>query len=101
MQQKTFNWYKQANCKGMSTNIFFTESSNKKEYKKNTALARSICGNCKVRSECLNHALTEKIPFGIWGGLSSRERNAVIKKYKLQNYTTIIPNIINKAKEKQ
>lgn len=99
MTTKTLKWHDSANCKGMETNIFFTESTNK-QYKKNTALARAVCNKCKVRSECLNYALTENVPFGIWGGLSPRERSAVIRKYKLENYSTVIPNIINKTKEK-
>ena len=36
--------------------------------------AKAICAACEVRPECLRFALASKAEFGIWGGLSSRER---------------------------
>ncbi len=36
--------------------------------------AKSICGRCAVRAECLDYALQHHIDFGIWGGTSGRER---------------------------
>ncbi|MDQ6659189.1 MAG: WhiB family transcriptional regulator, partial [Actinomycetota bacterium] len=33
-----------------------------------------ICTGCEVRSECLSYALSNDERFGIWGGLSERER---------------------------
>ncbi|MFC8491824.1 WhiB family transcriptional regulator [Streptomyces sp. NPDC057235] len=39
-----------------------------------TREAKKICGACNVRYECLEYALTHDETFGIWGGLSERER---------------------------
>lgn len=36
--------------------------------------AKRTCGNCDVRVECLAYALDRDERFGIWGGLSERER---------------------------
>lgn len=36
--------------------------------------AKKICESCEVRSECLQYALENDERFGIWGGLSERER---------------------------
>ncbi len=36
--------------------------------------ARKICAVCKVRIQCLEYALKHGEPYGIWGGLSERER---------------------------
>lgn len=39
-----------------------------------TAKARRICMGCPVREECLAYAEENLIKFGIWGGLSERQR---------------------------
>ena len=39
-----------------------------------TREAKRICGECPVRAECLEYALEEDERFGIWGGMSERER---------------------------
>jgi WhiB family redox-sensing transcriptional regulator len=36
--------------------------------------AKRICSGCEVRAECLEYALAHDERFGIWGGLSERER---------------------------
>jgi WhiB family redox-sensing transcriptional regulator len=38
------------------------------------AAARRICGQCPVRAECLEDALSHHDMYGIWGGLSYKER---------------------------
>lgn len=39
-----------------------------------TREAKRICQACAVRDECLEYALEHDERFGIWGGLSDRER---------------------------
>jgi WhiB family transcriptional regulator, redox-sensing transcriptional regulator len=36
--------------------------------------AKKVCGRCAVRSDCLAYALENNEQFGIWGGLSERQR---------------------------
>ena len=42
--------------------------------------AKVVCGACPVRAECLAEALDNKIEWGVWGGMTERERRAVLKK---------------------
>lgn len=42
--------------------------------------AKSVCGGCVVRTECLAHALDGRIEFGVWGGMTERERRALLKR---------------------
>jgi WhiB family redox-sensing transcriptional regulator len=39
--------------------------------------AKAICAGCRAREECLEYALESKVAFGVWGGLSERERRQV------------------------
>lgn len=39
-----------------------------------TRAAKAVCRGCEVRAECLEYALKHDERFGVWGGLSERER---------------------------
>jgi WhiB family redox-sensing transcriptional regulator len=64
-------WQDQANCKGANADLFFPERG------ASTRAAKAICKECLVRSECLDFAITTGEKFGIWGGMSERERRRV------------------------
>ena len=42
--------------------------------------AKAVCGACPVRAECLAEALDNEIEWGVWGGLTERERRALLRK---------------------
>ena len=46
-------------------------------------VARRICADCPVKSECLEYALANGEKFGIWGGLSERERRRILKRRRV------------------
>lgn len=64
-------WHDRANCKGANADLFFPERG------ASTRSAKAICRECQVRGECLEFALRSGEKFGIWGGLSERERRRV------------------------
>ena len=45
----------------------------------NPRAAKRVCGSCEVRAECLAYALEHGERFGIWGGLSERERRRLTR----------------------
>ncbi len=45
--------------------------------------ARKICATCPVKTECLDHALENRIEHGVWGGCSERERRRILKRQRL------------------
>ena len=53
-------------------NLFFPES--KKEEAKSLNLAQSICAGCPERKECLEYAISQEIPHGIWAGTTPQMR---------------------------
>ena len=62
------SWQDQANCLGVDPDLFFPERG------ASTREAKEVCRGCVVREECLEYALTNGEKFGIWGGMSERER---------------------------
>lgn len=43
--------------------------------------ARAICFGCPVRRECLADALDSHTEFGVWGGMTERERRALLRRH--------------------
>jgi WhiB family redox-sensing transcriptional regulator len=42
--------------------------------------AKQMCAGCPVRTECLAEALDNQIEWGVWGGMTERERRALLRK---------------------
>ncbi|MFF3492882.1 WhiB family transcriptional regulator [Streptomyces sp. NPDC002795] len=42
--------------------------------------AKRICGGCVIKTECLAHALDQRIQHGVWGGMTERERRALLRR---------------------
>jgi len=61
-------WQSDALCAQTDPEAFFPEKGG------STRDAKRICSSCEVRAECLDYALQNDERFGIWGGLSERER---------------------------
>jgi WhiB family transcriptional regulator, redox-sensing transcriptional regulator len=64
-------WQSKANCMGVDPELFFPERG------ASTREAKEVCRGCVVREDCLEYALANGEKFGIWGGLSERERRKV------------------------
>ncbi|WBU37795.1 WhiB family transcriptional regulator [Homoserinibacter sp. YIM 151385] len=61
-------WQSDSLCAQTDPEAFFPEKGG------STRDAKRICASCEVRSQCLEYALENDERFGIWGGLSERER---------------------------
>lgn len=68
-------WVLSAACRGR-TDLFFApdESESRSQRRRREAAAKAVCGECEVRVACLTEALSSDERFGIWGGLTERER---------------------------
>lgn len=63
-------WMRDAACRGAGAAVWFTINDAGDDGDR----ARRVCSSCGVQHECLDYALDARIRYGIWGGLSGRER---------------------------
>lgn len=61
-------WQTEALCAQTDPEAFFPEKGG------STRDAKRVCESCPVQAECLDYAMSKDEKFGIWGGLSERER---------------------------
>jgi WhiB family transcriptional regulator, redox-sensing transcriptional regulator len=64
------SWRERALCPQVDPELFFPRQGDPKGARR----AKNVCLHCEVRPECLQYAVTNDERFGIWGGLSERER---------------------------
>jgi hypothetical protein len=87
MDEPSYSWRYKARCRGENTDTFYPPRD-KDQYTVIADRAKSFCfgengkNPCPVRLQCLWDAVERDEPHGIWGGLSHRERNAQIRKWK-------------------
>lgn len=87
MDEPEYAWRYSARCSGQDTDMFYPPRD-KEQYKIIAGQAKQFCygdnrkNPCPVRKECLWDAMSRDEPHGIWGGLSHRERNALLRKWQ-------------------
>lgn len=74
-----WDWQLDAACRGMDSGVFFHPDRERGEARETReAAAKAVCAACPVRTQCLEHALAVREPYGVWGGLSEHERAELI-----------------------
>ena len=71
-------WQNKALCSQTDPEAFFPEKGG------STRDAKRVCAQCEVREQCLKWAIDHDERFGIWGGMSERERRRYKKMRKEQ-----------------
>ena len=67
------DWATQARCLGTDPEALFVQGAAQHQAKK-------ICSGCPVRVHCLADALDNRTEFGVWGGMTERERRAMLRR---------------------
>ncbi|MFD8211512.1 WhiB family transcriptional regulator [Streptomyces sp. NPDC059695] len=70
------HWMVSAVCRTAHADELFVEGQAQSR-------AKTLCTGCPVRAECLAHALDSRIEHGVWGGMTERERRALLKRRPL------------------
>ena len=66
------SWVAKALCAQDEPDALFVQGAAQRQ-------VRSRCFACEVRLECLADALDSEANFGVWGGLTERERRAMLR----------------------
>lgn len=69
----TTDWTTAAACRGSDPDSLFVQGAAQNR-------AKAICMGCPVRTECLADSLDNRIEFGVWGGMTERERRALLRR---------------------
>ncbi|WP_166503527.1 WhiB family transcriptional regulator [Modestobacter italicus] len=64
-------WQDRALCAQIDPEVFFPARG------ESTRTAKDVCAACPVMGRCLDQALADDERYGVWGGLSERERRAL------------------------
>lgn len=67
------DWTLSAKCRGLQDDLFPDGAGQKR--------ARAVCMGCRVRCECLAEALDNRIEWGVWGGMTERERRQLLRQH--------------------
>ncbi|WP_114853540.1 WhiB family transcriptional regulator [Brachybacterium sp. YJGR34] len=78
------SWATRGACTTMDPDGFFVQG------KEQHAL-KSACGACPVRTECLADALDNRVDFGVWGGMTERERRRLLRRNpEVSDWTAVL-----------
>lgn len=67
------DWTAFSACKGKDPDELFVTGAAQNR-------AKAVCFGCPVRTECLSDALDNRVEFGVWGGMTERERRALLRR---------------------
>lgn len=73
-----WEWQLQGSCRDADPTLFFHPEGERGPARRNRdAAAKAICAGCPVIEQCRQHALAVREPYGVWGGLTEDEREAI------------------------
>ncbi|SFB61090.1 WhiB family transcriptional regulator, redox-sensing transcriptional regulator [Amycolatopsis marina] len=73
METNQSDWRISASCRDTDPDGLFVRGAEQNR-------AKLVCMGCPVRTECLAEALDNRIDFGVWGGMTERERRALLRR---------------------
>ncbi|KZS53507.1 WhiB family transcriptional regulator [Mycobacterium ostraviense] len=77
-------WVSKARCRNVDPEELFVRGAAQRE-------AATICRNCPVILECAADALDNRVEYGIWGGLTERQRRALLKRHpEVKSWAAVI-----------
>jgi len=84
------DWAAAAACRGQQPDQLFVRGAEQNK-------AKQVCGGCSVRTECLAEALDNQIEWGVWGGMTERERRALLRRRPNASWRAVLEH----AREQQ
>lgn len=76
-------WSSKAACRAAEPDQLFVSGADQHK-------AKAICSTCPVRAQCLAEALDNRIEWGVWGGMTERERRALLRSKPVASWSTVL-----------
>ncbi|MFE2282508.1 WhiB family transcriptional regulator [Streptomyces sp. NPDC059454] len=73
MTSTNAHWHEDAACRSADPEELFADSTRQKR-------AKTVCTGCPVQTECLIEALDNRLEWGVWGGMTERERRTLLRR---------------------
>ena len=81
LPRPNWGWQDDAACREEDLILFFgPDGERQPEREIRERKAKAVCAECPVRTECLADALDNRVEFGVWGGMTERERRALLRR---------------------
>lgn len=77
------DWVRVAACRQAQPDQLFVRGAEQNK-------AKQVCAGCPVRTECLAEALDNQIEWGVWGGMTERERRALLRRQPATSWRTFL-----------
>ena len=77
------DWAPAAACRESQPDALFVRGAEQNK-------AKLVCKGCPVRTECLAEALDNQIEWGVWGGMTERERRALLRRRPTASWRTVL-----------
>ncbi|GAA2128707.1 hypothetical protein GCM10009843_29460 [Nocardioides bigeumensis] len=84
------DWAAAALCREAEPDALFVRGAKQNK-------AKQLCGGCPVRAECLAEALDNQVEWGVWGGLTERERRALLRQQPGTSWRAVLESARNDA----
>ena len=76
-----WHWQDLGRCRTADPLLFFHPQNERGSSRsRRDQSAKRVCASCTVRLECADYAIRAREPFGVWGGLSEDDREAILRK---------------------
>lgn len=74
MNEARMTWQEEGSCRGVDPEVFFPISDDE------AWRAKEYCAVCTVRTDCLAFSLQNRERYGVWGGVTERERSEMFRR---------------------
>ena len=80
-----WEWQFDGSCRTVDPATFFhPEGERGPSREARDRAAKSVCASCPVIAQCAAHALAVREPYGVWGGMTEEEREAIYRRKTLK-----------------
>ena len=88
------DWASRGSCRASDPDSLFVQGAAQNR-------AKAVCMGCPVRTECLSDALDNRVEFGVWGGMTERERRALLRRRPTASWRSVLEAARVKAEREQ